>query len=364
MLSKPSSSTRMVREHYATRLKRELQEEKVKTQQLFAFLSNKGLVSQFKDFTVETEMLPVPTSSASPTDPPQEGDGHNDPNQSDDDRQDEDDNPSDEPSDDNEGGFFTDKTFTVFLQLNAIGIHLTKSYEVKPTWQLKMLKALLYSSYKVKASWIRFINSRGDNLFTHLSFVANNVKDMDTIVVQTMSRGGGKRGSSSVQSKNKESLMNELQENMGMKMLRISNPSGLSPVIDTAKNKVLTILNLVDKCPKTAMTLISKELNEETLSRVSSEVVTSSTRALDRCRTMGNIMFGQDIRNLENLATQKKTVNELLFEALYFAVLSEFGDTSAGNISWQEFQSMVSNTIKEKMSHESDDDIDLRGLAL
>eukprot|EP00438_Fugacium_kawagutii_P011013 Skav214769 [mRNA] locus=scaffold3923:1650:2624:- [translate_table: standard] len=313
----------------------------------------KGLMNQFEQFSSSAST--TQSSSHGGDDLPAgddfAGSGDENPNDNE--------NSSDDPDDgdDDDGNFFDQsEEFTVFLSLNAIGIRVTKSITVKPSWQLKILKRILFSSYKVKVSWVRFCSSAGNTLYDHLTFTANNVKHRDTITVQIRARGGGKRGQSGAVKKSKENELKEMKEKIASMLMRLSGTQCLSPSIDCAKNEVLTVAKMLEDDPKKIVSKILEQLDAGKVKQLSKEVMSCSTRPVERTKKASSILFKSHLDALEELDRQRTTAIALFSEMTHYCFMVQFGD-SASNISWEDWSELVTNFLTE--GEEIADDVDL-----
>ncbi|CAJ1397870.1 unnamed protein product [Effrenium voratum] len=362
MLSKPSTTTSSVkkgnREHYATRYKREIEEEKNRNRLMVEFLQMKGMMTEFHQRTaVETSPFPSATTSSAGQQDEQQNDDNE--QQGSDDNSNGEDGGNDDPDDSDSGDFFdTKEDFVIYLQLNAIGIHMTKPFHVNPSWQLKVLKCLLFNNFKVKPSWVRFTSFSGRDLHDHLTFTTNGVKDKDVLLLQVCGRGGGKRGQSGAVKRSKEAELKELKEKIASKLLRLSGTTCLSPSIANAKNEVVGIAKLLEEDPKRIVSLILDKMDATKMKRLSKEVLVCSTRATERTRKSSEIVFKECFDSLDELDHQRTTVIALLHEMMHYCFVVQFGD-NASNISWSDFCECLTDFLT---SEDADEDVGVASL--
>lgn len=212
------------------------------------FLESKGLSEECKTFSL-TASKGKGTSSGDRGGEgyPSGGDGGNE----------GDDNPSSDGGSDGEPFDSDDDNFiTVNVKGDLIGEKV--GFYVNPRWKAKTIYILVSNHLHVSPSILRFLFGDDGNidLLPLLTFNENNIVDGSTLTVLLDGlRGGGKRGHATTSSsKSKDDLVNDIDEDLGMKMLRFQAQPNASPAI----NEVVQRLSRTLRLPK--MTATSQKI--------------------------------------------------------------------------------------------------------
>ncbi|CAJ1398915.1 unnamed protein product [Effrenium voratum] len=354
-----SSATKKV--HWSHRLKEQMQsvmDENTFLKQKVDVLNGELNKLQLRSQSSSSNQAQNPSAGNDQND---EQDGGNDQNDEQDGGNDQND-AQDEDSDPSSGDESTDEGFmTVFIIRD---FDINKSYEVvvKPSWRLKTLKSVIVQKWNVCVNDLVF-STGGRTLIPSLTFIDNSTKGNTCIHIGITIKGGGKRAQSGVTKKNKDMELKTLKEHISSSLLRLNAVPNRSGYIDATKNDVLVLVKSLETNPKGVITGLLPRLTKDTLRRLTSEVVSSSTtRASDRCKKVGDIIFHGRMEELDEVMFQKNLVCELVYDALHFCLLSEFGDIG-GNISWGEFIDKITSVLSSP-PEDDPNNINLEGLGL
>eukprot|EP00438_Fugacium_kawagutii_P033422 Skav220516 [mRNA] locus=scaffold279:224427:225293:+ [translate_table: standard] len=157
--------------------------------------------------------------------------------------------------------------------------------------------------------------------------------------------GGGKRGSSSVGVKTKEELNTTVMEEIDILAMRIQTVGSGSPHIETSMKKIMDIKTGINS-KQNVFPMLLGIIDDGTVGQLMTEVLPSSSKPLERSKKIASIIFNQDLKNLEELRTQRAKVVEALGNAIHMAVISEYGDKYC-NISWEAFSQDLVKRSKE-----------------
>lgn len=348
MLSKPSTTTSLDvvgrREHYATRMKREIKQERATNKLLLEFLEKQGMMAQYETFSSSGSASSVNQGCQGGDDLPDGGDffGSGDEGSS---------GGSDDPDDDDDddGNFFDQREdFTVYVRLNAIGIFMTKSITVKPSWQLKILKCILYNNYKIKSSWIRFDSSSGRTLFEHLSFTANGLKNYDTVIIQMTGCGGGKRGSDGGargnNKKNKQEKILDITDSIDTMKLKLqSNP--LTQLATTGVDLIDVAKTSAERAPEMATTNALQHFDIQQLKRL--QVALTSGNSEHKLQSFSKELFFQVVSNIDQIKRQFATLQHSMTDVGHLICLQQFG-AEDGSIGWSALATLVGDVLEKK----------------
>ena len=101
---------------------------------------------------------------------------------------------------------------------------------------------------------------------------------------------------------------------------------------------------------------MSREFPAEILKHLATEVLPSSTRVPDRCKTIADILFETSVealsevekqKALSEVEKQKSMTTEALVLAVQYVIISQYADVN-GSISWQSFLTTASDVIDKK----------------
>lgn len=168
--------------------------------------------------------------------------------------------------------------------------------------------------------------------------------------------GGGKRakpstGASSgnlVAGLNKADALRQLEDNIGMTLMRCQQNHNASPAITQTCHKIWTIVNGI----KGETFNFDNELGMFSLRDLEKlqGITTLSTKVEARCGELMNVIFKGEIDNLKELATQTDTVNSAMRLSTQLAVIFEFAD-EGGNIAWMDFLRSVGDAVKAQVEN-------------
>ena len=138
--------------------------------------------------------------------------------------------------------------------------------------------------------------------------------------------------------------LKNIKENITNLTLRLQAVPGASPAITEVVNKSIGMFQQVNQNPKTSVSSSMSDLSPELLAKLQTEVITSSTKPMERCKMVCSIIFEDYFEKLDEVQTQTAKAKELLENCVAFAILSQFADSS-GNISWTNYSKAVGKIL-------------------
>lgn len=167
------------------------------------------------------------------------------------------------------------------------------------------------------------------------------------VVVKLRGRGGGKRGRSTASSSNqtKDDYIRNLDDEVGTALLRINAVQNASPAIELSKQALVQLMAFAkneDFQPAELLTHFGMNELKETLS-----VSSSVAKADAKCRNMVKVLFGNCLRQLEEVERQTALMKDALRMAINYYFLVKYSDES-GNIQWTSaFNGDVAKAMEE-----------------
>eukprot|EP00438_Fugacium_kawagutii_P004175 Skav201935 [mRNA] locus=scaffold1356:53532:54209:- [translate_table: standard] len=204
------------------------------------------------------------------------------------------------------------------------------------------LMAMKKKDYKL----VRLVVRGQDIGESYRTTIAGNKITKDSRVEVVLSvKGGGKRAKTSTGDtpKSKASLMKNLKQEIGGKLVRVPDVN-VAPAITKTKAKVIAIIEAIDKKDNQVVGKMVKDLPKDVLKKLATDVIPSSTRVPDRCKGVCDIIFEADVEALDDAEFQKKTIHEALHQAIHYSIVSQFADQS-GTISWTAFLTTISDIL-------------------
>eukprot|EP00434_Breviolum_minutum_P045432 symbB.v1.2.040727.t1/scaffold7474.1/size11042/1 len=217
------------------------------------------------------------------------------------------------------------------------------------TMRNQIHQTLLVGLSKKVVKMARITTSAGVDMCENPRATIKSFKLVDGAVLdfQFQARGGGKRGASSI-SKSKEQVLQLLSEEVLNGVMRLSAQNNVSPVIEDVKAKIQTINNAIIANPSGVVSDLIKEIPDDTIRRLSVEVLTSSTKVEGRAKTMTQVVFNQEHRALNEVSIQCQKSNELLVKTIQYALMSQFADEHS-NVSWSKFSELLTTELSKRV---------------
>lgn len=191
----------------------------------------------------------------------------------------------------------------------------------------------------------------GENYRTTIG--GNKITKDSRIEVVLGVKGGGKRTKTSTGDapKSKASLMKNLKQEIGGKLVRVPD-NNVAPVITQTKAKVIQIVEAIDKKDNQVVAKMVKDLPKEILKKLATDVIPSSTRVPDRCKGVCDIIFEADVERLDDAEYHKKTIQDALYQSIHYSIIAQFADQS-GTISWTAFLTTISDILSSATPDET-----------
>lgn len=309
------------------------------------FLESKGLSEEYKTFSL-TASKGKGTSSGDrggqgyPSGGDGGGDGGNE----------GDDNPSSDGGSDGEPFDSDDDNFiTVNVKGDLMGEKV--GFYVNPRWKAKTIYILVSNHLHVSPSILRFLFGDDGNidLLPLLTFNENNIVDGSTLTVLLDGlRGGGKRGHATTSSsKSKDDLVNDIDEDLGMKMLRFQAQPNASPAINEVVTKIVQNIAFAkddSNKPKDLFIHIPISDLEKLL-----QVPSMTTKVDGRVKKVADILYHNNLEKLKEVDKQLVMTVKSIGATTHLMLLKKYSDEH-GNISWSSFTSDVSIAIKSRVA--------------
>ena len=154
-------------------------------------------------------------------------------------------------------------------------------------------------------------------------------------------RAGGKRAREPVE---KESMVKQVEEELGTMTMRINSHPNASPVITEVVRRVLHISNCANDPNITPSQMIS-DFDVSKL-KLLLKVQGCSTKVDAKCKKMADIVFNDLVDGLHELVKQTEIATKCLRSVLHVFMLKKFSDSN-GNIDWDKFTTEVANVLEE-----------------
>ena len=175
------------------------------------------------------------------------------------------------------------------------------------------------------------------------------LKDGSVVRLVPEGAGGGKRSKNMDTAKDKSSLIKDYRSEIEQTFLHISAYGCQSPTVEKVMGVAVAIKNDLVRGSNNTVSQLLKDASPDTIFKLQTGVLPSSTRPMDRAKSLMEIIFNDEVNALDELQSQTEKVKGVLLKTVYCALIAEFGD-GACNISWQSFSEALVNSLKEKAS--------------
>ena len=337
---------------------------KKELEQHLVFLQVKGLTQEFRNFTASgyASSASFTVEGQDSTDPSGQenfggGDGGGDGGEGDD-------NPSSDGGSDGEPFDSDDDNFITVLVKGDL-MRGKVGFYVNPRWKAKAIYILVSNHLQVPPSILRFLfGEDGDiDLLPLLTFNENNVVDGTTLTVLLDGlRGGGKRGhASSSTSKSKDDLVNEIDEDLGMKLLRFQAQPNASPAINEVVTKLVQNIAFA-KDDSNKPTDLFNHIPMSDLEKLL-QVPSMTTKVDGRVKKVADILYHTNLEKLKEVDKQLVMAIKSIGATTHLMLLHKYSDEH-GNISWSGFTSDVNIAIKNRVTIQAENANAGNGLAI
>jgi hypothetical protein len=217
--------------------------------------------------------------------------------------------------------------------------------------KVKTLKAVIRNKTGIPRKEQR-LSFNNEQLEDDSTLSEQNLTPESIVHLQLSIVGGGKRAAGGgAKAKSKAEVLAELTDEVGMTLLRFQAAPHASPAINTIKDRVTLISQMVENgITQNDLAQMMVHLGDKELEKL--QTVTSiSTRPLDRCREISEVIFAVENKGFREVKTQIKMCEGLLGTAVQLLLISLFAD-EGGSIGWTPFTKLVGDVVKHKIRAE------------